>query len=162
VDSSRDAPAHVVAEPASPSQPQPPAAAIQLAPPATPALPSATEQHFQRGTQLLRDGKPADAAAELALAADASSDPLATDARYFQAVALVKANRPAEAERAVLAFLDHAPTSPRRGRAAVMLGRLLATHDQGSARAWFAAALHDSDASVAAAARAGLDSLGAH
>ena len=117
------------------------------------------EQHFQRGAQLLRDNHPAEAAAELGLAADGAADGLAADARYYQAVALVKANRPADAEHALVAFLDHAAASSRRGRASVMLGRLLATHDQGSARAWFQAALSDADPSVAAAARAGLQSL---
>ena len=148
-----------------------PSLAPVTAPPAEPAIatqtpvlvapgPSLVEQHFQRGTQLLRDGKSAEAAAELGLAADTSvSDPLAVDARYFQAVALLKANRPADAEHAILAFLDHAPTSPRRGRASVMLGRLLATHDQGSARAWFQAALSDADPTVVAAATAGLATL---
>jgi len=127
---------------------------------APPAGPTATERHFQAGTALLRAGKAADAAIELQAAADSGSDPLAVDARYFQAVALAKAGHHPQAETALVAFLDHAPTSIRRGRAAVMLARLmLARGDRTSARAWFQAAAADADPSVAAAGRAGLASL---
>lgn len=124
---------------------------------ATPPGPTATERHFQAGTALLRAGKPADAAIELGAAADGGTDALAADARYFQAIALAKAGHPAEAEHALVAFLDHAPTSIRRGRAAVMLARLLLERgDRTSARAWFEAASKDADPAVAAAGRAGL------
>jgi len=126
-----------------------------------PRRPSPTERHFQAGWALLRANKPREAAIELAEAAGATeTDPLAADARYFQAVALIKARQGAEAERALIAFLDHAPHSLRRGRAAVMLGRLIAGRgDARSARAWFEAAIADPDRDVAAAARTGLDDL---
>jgi TolA-binding protein len=133
-------------------------------PPATERdQPSATERHFQAGWTLLRGNHPREAALELGAAADAGgTDPLAADARYFQAVALVKAGQGADAERALLAFLDHAPRSIRRGRAAVMLGRLLAGRgDVKTARAWFDSALADPDPDVAAAARTGLSGLAA-
>jgi TolA-binding protein len=121
--------------------------------------PSSTERHFQTGWTLLRDGKYNAAAAELALAAS-GTEPLASDARYFQAIALTKARRAKEAETAIVAFLNNAPTSTRRGRAAVMLGRLLAARgDTKSARAWFSSALGDPDASVAGAAKAELGKL---
>ena len=59
-----------------------------------------------------------------------------------------------------IAFLDHAPTSVRRGRAAVMLGRLLVGRgDRKTARAWFESASGDADPAVAAAGRAGIASL---
>lgn len=117
---------------------------------------SSSEQHFQAGWALLRDNKYSAAADELAIAA-AGDGPLASDARYFQAVALTKAGRAKEAEGALVAFLDGAPTSTKRGRASVMLGRLLiARGDTKSARAWFTAALGDPDASVAGAAKAEL------
>ena len=117
-----------------------------------------TEKHFQSGWTLLRAGKSADAAIELGAAADASDGELASDARYFQAVALIRAGHTGEAERAIVTFLDHAPRSVRRGRAAVMLGRLIAERgDKAAARAWFEAALHDPDPSVAAAAKAAID-----
>jgi TolA-binding protein len=120
-----------------------------------------TEKHFRAGWQLLKAGKAAEAARELGAAADAGGDdPLAADARYFQAVALIKAGRKTEAEHALVAFLDHAQHALRRGRAAVMLARLIAERgDAKSARAWFESAVHDEDAGVASAAKAGLDAL---
>lgn len=122
--------------------------------------PSPAEQHFRAGWALLRAGKAVEAAAELGVSADTGDEPLASDARYFQAVALVKAGRRLDAERAFVAFLDHAPKSVRRGRAAVMLGRLLVDRgDRKTARAWLDAATRDSDPAVAAAARAGLELL---
>lgn len=122
--------------------------------------PSPTEQHFRAGWTLLRAGKATEAAVELGVAADTGDQPLASDARYFQAVALVKAGRGADAERALVGFLDQAPTSVRRGRAAVMLGRLLVERgDREAARAWFETAASDADPAIAAAARAGIASL---
>ena len=124
--------------------------------PATP-----TEQHFRAGWALLRDANYVAAADELGLAA-AGDEPLASDARYFQAVALTKAGRTREAEAALVGFLDRAAGSARRGRAAVMLGRLLAARgDTAAARTWFSTALEDTDANVATAAKAGLAALGA-
>ncbi|MGE0397603.1 MAG: tol-pal system YbgF family protein [Kofleriaceae bacterium] len=141
---------------ATPSQP---AITSTPTPSLAPTTASSSEQHFQTGWALLRDNKYSAAADELALAA-AGTGPLALDARYFQAVALTKANRTKEAETALVAFLDRAPTSARRGRAAVMLGRLIAARgDTTSARAWFTSALDDPDASVAGAARAELAKL---
>jgi hypothetical protein len=120
---------------------------------------SVTEQHLQDGWALLRAGKASEAAAELGKAADGDGD-LAADARYFQAVALIRAGRTVDAERALVGFLDHAPKSIRRGRASVMLARLFAARGDGtSARAWFESALEDHDPSVVAAARDGLTAL---
>jgi TolA-binding protein len=128
---------------------------------ATAKTKSKTEAHFQTGWALLRAGKARDAAVELAAAADADpSDPLAADARYFQAVALVRAGETRAAERVLVAFLDKAPTSLRRGRAAVLLGKLIRDRgDAKSARAWFESATNDSDPAIAAAAKAHLDAL---
>jgi TolA-binding protein len=122
---------------------------------------SAIEQHFAAGYALLQQGKPAEAARELATAADSDGDPaLAADARYFQAIALARAGRKTEAEAALVAFLDHAPRSLRRGRAAVMLAKLIAERgDRDSARRWFESALGDPDPAVVAAARAGIAGL---
>jgi hypothetical protein len=122
---------------------------------------TALEQHFAAGWQLLRAGKNAEAARELAAAATAGGDaPLAGDARYFQAIALTKAGRKTEAEHALVEFLDRSPHALRRGRAAVMLGRLIAERgDPAAARTWFEAALGDSDANVNAAAKSGLANL---
>jgi TolA-binding protein len=122
---------------------------------------TAWQLHFSSGWQLLRAGKSADAARELAAAADAGGDdPLAGDARYFEAVALTKAGRKTEAEHALVAFLDRSPHALRRGRAAVMLGRLIAERgDAAAARTWFDSAAHDADPDVASAAKAGLAGL---
>jgi TolA-binding protein len=117
--------------------------------------------HFQRGWALLRAGKAAEAAVELGAAADANQDdPLAADARYFQAVALVRAGKGNEAERVLVAFLDRAPASMRRGRAAILLGKLIRDRgDSASARAWFESAMQDADPAIAKAAKAHLDAL---
>ncbi|MFT3697606.1 MAG: tetratricopeptide repeat protein [Kofleriaceae bacterium] len=119
------------------------------------------EKHFTAGFQLLQQGKPADAARELETAANAGGDdPLAGDARYFEAVALTKAGRKTEAERALVAFLDRSPHALRRGRAAVMLARLVAERgDTAGARSWYQAAATDSDPAVVRAAKSGLASL---
>jgi len=140
---------------ASPNE-APPAAITQI--PKTRVSTTPVEQHFATGWQLLRAGKNAEAARELAAAADAGGDdPLAGDARYFEAVALTKAGRKTEAEHALVAFLDRSPHALRRGRAAVMLARLIAERgDRAAARTWFEAASHDPDPDVAAAAKAGL------
>jgi TolA-binding protein len=158
------APDPAPAEPAPAAQPAPEKTAAQ--PVETPAQPaphgrSATEQHFAAGYALLQQGKPAEAARELATAADSDGDPaLAADARYFQAIALARAGRKTEAEAALVAFLDHAPRSLRRGRAAVMLAKLIAERgDRDSARRWFESALADPDPAVVAAARAGIAGL---
>jgi TolA-binding protein len=153
-------PAHVAVEPPPPTgSAVEPSGSATIAP--APSAHATVERHFQAGYAALRANRADAAAAELAAAADADpADPLAVDARYLEGVALVQAHRPGEAERALVAFLDLAPTSLRRGRAAVMLGRLIADRgDNRAARTWFEAALHDGDAGVAAAARAGLDAL---
>jgi TolA-binding protein len=129
----------------------------------TSAPTSATEleHHFAAGMQLFKAGKDAEAAHELGTAADApGNEALAADARYFQAVALTRASRKAEAEAALLAFLDHAPHSMRRGRAEVMLARLIADRgDSSSAKRWFELATRDADPAIVAAAKAGLAKL---
>jgi TolA-binding protein len=119
------------------------------------------QDDFQLGYAALRAGNFDDAARLLGNAADeGGDDPLAADARYLQASALVQAHRPREAETALVAFLDHAPRSLRRGKAEVMLGRLIADRgDIASARTWFEAATGDADPAIAKAARDGLDRL---
>jgi TolA-binding protein len=123
--------------------------------------PSTIEKRFQAGWSLLKGGKAREAALELGAAADAApNDPLAADARYFQAVALVRAGQRPEAERVLVKFLDTAPRSLRRGRAAVLLGRLIGDRgDLASARAWLESAASDADPTVASAAKAGLEAL---
>lgn len=126
----------------------------ELAPPAT-----AGETHFQVGWSLLRAGKAREAAAELQIAADAGG-PLAADARYFEGVARAKAGDHAGAERVFAQFLDGKGAPSRRGRATLMLGKLLRDRgDVDGARARFEAALDDGDPAIAKAARAHLEAL---
>ena len=165
------APTRPVQPPAAPSvpalqtmtseTPEPPPQAISQIAKADPKPATALEQHFAAGWSLLRANKPGEAARELAAAAEAGGDdPLAGDARYFEAIALTKAGRKTEAEHALLEFMDRSPHAVRRGRAAVMLGRLIAERgDSTAARPWFESASHDPDPNVAAAAAAGLTSL---
>ena len=152
-----------IVEGAQSKAPEPPAPAVTSPAPAIAPPPPGkeVERRFQAGMALLKAGKAADAARELTAAADAGGDdPLAADARYFAATALTKAGRKTEAERALVAFIDRAPSSIRRGRAAVMLARLIAERgDSTAARAWFESALGDADPSVVAAAKAGIASL---
>ncbi len=155
--------APTTAAPTTESQPAAPAPRTSIIATAEPAPivtgNSPTEQSFRAGHALLRANDYAAAAVELGKAADGDG-PLAADAQYFQAIALTKAGRGAEAERALVAFLDRAPGSVRRGRAAVMLARrIVGRGDEKSARAWFESALGDPDPAVSSAARAGLHSL---
>jgi TolA-binding protein len=146
---------------ASSDEPRLPAVTALTPEPKPAPPPSATERRFQAGYALLREGKHQQAAVELGAAADAGGDdPLAADARYFQAIALVRSGQKAEAERVLLAFLDHAKQSLRRGRAAMLLGRLVADRgDTASAVSWFKSALGDPDPSIAAAAQQSIDAL---
>jgi len=143
------------------SETAPPDPNAQRKPDTTPeSAASPTERHFAAGWALLRANKPAEAAREFGVAAEASSTELAADARYFQATSLVKAGRKTEAERAYVQFLDAAPKSLRRGRAAVALAKLIAERgDAASAKRWYESALGDVDPSVVAAARAGISAL---
>ena len=69
------------------------------------------ERRFKAGWSLLRAGKAREAARELGAAADlAPNDPLAADARYFQAIAYVRAGERLEAER----ILVRSSTARRR------------------------------------------------
>ena len=53
----------------------------------------------------------------------------------------MKAGRKTEAEKALIAFLDHAKLSIRRGRATLILARLIAERgDLPTARNWYTAA----------------------
>ncbi|HSK01908.1 MAG TPA: hypothetical protein VK932_11730, partial [Kofleriaceae bacterium] len=68
-----------------PPEPAPEAAAPE--PAEIPRTPTRVEQRFQSGMALLKSNRAAEAARELGAAADAGGDdPLAADARYFQAV----------------------------------------------------------------------------
>jgi TolA-binding protein len=140
--------------------PQP---APQPAPPIVapaPPKPTVAEQQFTLGWAAFRANDFERAATELAAAADAGEshgETIAFDARYQEAVALVRAGHPAEAERAIGQFLARAGDTPRRGRAELLLARLLAMrHETARAVEEFQLAQHDPDPAVAAAATAEL------
>ncbi|HEY0252535.1 MAG TPA: tetratricopeptide repeat protein, partial [Kofleriaceae bacterium] len=134
---------------------------LPVAPEQKPSTNGELEKHFTAGWALLQQNKPDEAARELETAARVGGDdPLAGDARYFEAVALTKAGRKTEAEHALVAFLDRSPRALRRGRAAVMLARLIAERgDVAGARTWFESAERDSDPAVEQAAKSGLAAL---
>ena len=116
-----------------------------------------SERAFGKGLQLLRGGEAAQAARAFEDAARlAPIGPLAEDAWYWRAVALVRAGA-GSGRNALSAFIDRYPLSPRRAEASVILGwLLLQAGDQGGAEPRFRAGLQDRSARVRDSARAGL------
>jgi TolA-binding protein len=138
-----------------------PAPQAQPPRPATTHRRRAVEGAFDQGWSALRAGRPAQAAAafERALARDARH-PLAADASFWRAVALIEAKQPEQGLAALEVFLTRFPDSERAARAATMAGWLLL--DAGNlpaARARFQAAAADPAAEVARSARAGLAAI---
>ena len=139
------------------------AAAIAAEPPAATATvyPSRTELSFESGWHNLRSGNFGVAADDFGRAIAAEPDePLAEDARYWYGVALARAGRRGAAERALADFLQRHPSSLRYGRAALMLGWMLAEDgDRAGARARFESAAASDDDDIQAQAKQGLDAL---
>jgi hypothetical protein len=154
-------PAAKVVTPA-PAPASPPASGATVATaPAAPASGTAAEQEFRQGWTALREGDLGRAARafERAVRLD-PTDSIVEDARFWRAVALVRARRSPEAEVALRLFLQKHPASPRFGEASVTLGWLLLDRgDRQGARGLFEAARHDRVASVRASARSGLARL---
>ncbi len=119
-----DAPAQVVAEPAVSARPAPAAArpAGSSAPAIAPADDGATA--YARAIQLLREGRPGEAAAAFhALAAAHPGGPQAEDASFLEAVALARAGRLGEAADAAEHHLATFPSSFHRKEAALLVAR---------------------------------------
>jgi hypothetical protein len=120
------------------------------------------DRSFRRGWDALAAGDPAAAAVALERATVAGADDddgIAEDARFWRAVALVRAQRPDEARVALGEYLRRDATSPRAAEASALLGWLLLdTGDLVGAQERFAAAAHDDVPNVR---RSGVDGLAA-
>lgn len=116
---------------------------------------------FDEGFATLTAGDPATAAQIFERAArSAPSDPLAEDATFWRASALVRAKSSA-AVSALESFLSRYASSPRTGEASAMLGWLILDRDLDRAEKLFHAAEADRVASVRASATKGLAAVAA-
>lgn len=142
------------------SEPPPPSSDVApLEPPAETSPPPAKdpiEVRFEAAWHYYRAGRFQEAEEGFARAIEVGSDhPLAEDAAYWRAVALIKGGEDPTA--ALRFFLRRHPGSPRAGPVHVMLGgRLLAAGDRAGAGRHFEAALEDPSSEVRAQAREGL------
>jgi len=131
-------------------------------PSATTASPSPAEAAFKQAWQALQARRYRDAADGFArVVATAPYASIAPDARYWRAVALLRANDRVAGQAALESFLVQHPSSSRVGEVAAMLGWLHvnAGHPE-RARPYFKTALADSHARVRNSARAGLKAIG--
>ncbi len=111
---------------------------------------------FDEGFATLTSGDPSSAAVIFERAArSAPSDPLAEDASFWRASALVRA-KSGTAVSALESFLSRYASSPRVGEASAMLGWLILDRDLDRAEKLFHAAEGDRVASVRASAIKGL------
>jgi TolA-binding protein len=116
---------------------------------------------FDEGFATLTSGDPAAAAIIFERAArSAPTDPLAEDASFWRASALVRA-KSASAASALESFLARYASSPRVGEASAMLGWIVMDRDLDRAEKLFAAAKSDRVASVRASAIKGLAAVAA-
>jgi len=134
------------------ASPEPPS--VDPAPPRHPMA-----ELFDRGWKQLRDGRPQEAAQTFGEALSKyPADPLAEDASFWRAVALVRAQSSKEALGALTSFLDAYPKSNRIGETSALLGWiLLGKGDVDGAEARFHAAEADPVPSVRASAQKGLE-----
>ncbi len=158
--------------PTAPAPVTPPDAGTTAAPPdaaATAPLASsapaavdvpAAHQHFRSGWGHLRAHAPATAARAFATAERlAGADPLAADAGYWRAAALVQAES-AHAEAALRSFLARYPLEPRTAAVSLMLADvLIATDRRREARTLLLDIAATADPARAAEARARLSDL---
>jgi tetratricopeptide (TPR) repeat protein len=119
---------------------------------------STSEEAFDAGFALMREAN-FEAASESFLLA-ATLDPKASiveDARFWYATALNRAGKKAQAQTALTAFVAKYPNSPRRGEAAVSLGKLLLNSgDLEGAQIMFESAQDDAVSVVQKSAKDGL------
>jgi hypothetical protein len=132
----------------------------QAAPPAPAPAPAATpsERAFAEGWEALRAGDYGSATEHLERsAALAPTAPLAEDARYWRAVALVRAGQRGRGRAAMEEYLQRHGGSPRAGEVSAMLGWLLLEgRECAAARTRFSQAADDHAASTRQSAREGL------
>lgn len=151
-----------VAEPPDEPAPEPTVGAASPKPPSVDPAPPPRHpmaELFDRGWKQLRDGRPQEAAQTFSEALSKyPADPLAEDASFWRAVALVRAQSPKEALGALTSFLDAYPKSNRIGETSALLGWiLLGKGDVDGAEARFHAAEADPVPSVRASAQKGLE-----
>jgi TolA-binding protein len=116
--------------------------ATKIDPPPLPVL-KTSDERFQAAWSALNAGANQEAAAELEhLLAEEPDHPLAEDAAYWRAIALIRGERSNEAEEALTAFRARYPESPRIGEVSMFLGwRQLERGELDSAAAQFREAL---------------------
>ena len=121
--------------------------------------PSPAELAFSEGWQALRAVEYARAAAAMRRAWEAApTSALATDARYWEAVALARQGSVAQARAAMEEFLRRFPGSPRTGEVSAMLGwSYLESHEWAKAERLFRAAESDRTPAVRDSAEKGLE-----
>ncbi len=125
----------------------------------TPPIPSPSESAFQQGWAALAEARYR-AAARAFRAADQAGSPVREEARYWRAVALLRADKRHEAEAMFRLFLHQYDRSPRRGEAALLLARLrLLASDPNGARPWLEVALKSTEPAVQNRARNLLDKI---
>lgn len=113
--------------------------------------PDDVERAFREGWGALRRGQPQQAA--LWLSAVPEQHALAEDARYWQGIALVRANRLEEAAQLLARFIDSYPNAVRGDEVALLLGRVfLQQNKQKQAVAQFARGLLADDPNTRARA----------
>jgi hypothetical protein len=116
------------------------------------------ERAFREAWQAFAGGRFADAARAFA-DADEEGSPVREEARYWRAVALLRAGDDRAAERAFRGFLKSYPGAPRGEEAALLLGRaLLGRGDAVAAKPWLERAAKSEDARVRERAEALLES----
>lgn len=117
------------------------------------------ERGFREGWRALEQRDFERAAAAFARA-DTPGSPVAEEAGYWRAVALMRSGRHAEAQDALLDYSHRYPDSPRAPEIALLLGRLgLARGDGEGARRWLSTAATAEDARIRDRARALLEAL---
>jgi TolA-binding protein len=118
----------VTKPPAAKSDPEPAVPAPSVSTGSTPASsdPAPGEAEFRTGWEALRAGEPKRAAASFAASYRAAgTGNVAEDARYWEGIALARADRSVEAIASLRRFLSKYPSSARAGEASARLGWLL-------------------------------------
>ena len=117
-------------------------------PSATPPIPRPSELAFQRGWAALRRAEYR-AAARAFADADRAGSQVLEEARYWRAIALIRADNRTDAESALRRFLARHSESSRRGEAALLLARLrLLASDMNEAKTWLEEAAKSERADV--------------
>jgi hypothetical protein len=144
-----------------PEDPKRPSKALSLPKHELKTSRSPSEEAFDAGFALMREANFEDASERFLQAATLdTSAPIVEDARFWYATALNRAGRKAQAQTALTSFVAKYPNSPRRGEAAVSLGKLLLNSgDLDGAQLMFESAQDDSVPVVQKSAKDGLEAV---